>query len=115
MNLLRRAEFDDIERREGVLIQDMVAPAGVIQLLDHHAERDLVAGNSTVFLGDAHKTEARIAIRLGDLVRHVASLVHLFDDVLGEIPIAELANAFQEQLLLVGHSKVHGILLVRVS
>lgn len=110
LDLLGRAELHDVEHGERVLVQDVVAAARAVQLLDHEAQRDLVGRNAAVLLGNAHEAEAHIAVRLGDLVGHVLRLVHLLDDVLGEVPLAELAHALEQELLLVGQRKVHLVL-----
>ena len=109
--LLLGAELHDVEHRKRVLIEDVHATAAAIQLFDHEAEGNLVGRNSTIFLGDAHEAEAGIAIRLGDFLGHAVGLVHLLDDVLGEIAIAEFTHAFKQEFLFVGKSEIHYVLL----
>ena len=111
--LLFGAELHDVEHGQGVLIEDMHAASAVVKLLDHQAQRDFVSRDSAVLLRNTHQAKASVAICLGDLVGHAAVLVHFLHDVVGEIAIAELAHAFEQQLLLIGQSEIHCFLLVK--
>ena len=101
------AELHDVEHGQGVLIQDVHAAALVVQTLEHKADGHAIHRDSAVLLGDAHQTEAGIAVRLGDLLRHAVVFVHLLDNVLGEVTLAELVHAFEQHLLLIGQIEVH--------
>lgn len=105
--LLVGAELHDVEHRQGVLVEDMHAAGLLVQALDHEADGQTVGRDSAVLFGDAHEAETGIAVSFGDLVGHAALFVHLGDDVVGEVALAELVNALQQKLLLVGQIKVH--------
>ena len=51
--------------------------------------------------------EVAALMSFGDLLRHGVRLVHLVDDVLREIALAEFVDALQEQLLLVSQGEIH--------
>ena len=100
-------ELHDVEHGQGVLIQDVHAAALVIQTLEHKADGHAIHRDSAVLLGNAHQTETSVAISLGDLLRHAVILVHLLNDVLGEVALAELIHALEQHLLLIGQIEVH--------
>ena len=107
-------ELHDIEHGQGVLIQDVHAAALLVQALDHQADGHAIHRDSAVLLGNAHQTETSVAISLGDLLRHAVILVHLLNDVFGEVALAELIHALEQHLLLIGQIEVHLLSLARV-
>ena len=113
--LLFGAELHDVKHGQGVLIEDVHAASTVVKLLNHQAQRDFVSRDSAILLRNAHQAKASVAICLGDFVGHAAVLVHFLHDVVGEVAIAELTHAFEQQLLLIGQSEIHCFLLINVD
>lgn len=110
-NLLRRAESCKVIHGKTVRHERHRGACAAHKLFHHQGKCLSIGRNSAVLFGNEHVAETSLKIGLAHFVVHATILVPLFDALLGNPAIAELAKILEHELLFVSQFEIHSSLL----
>ena len=112
--LFRSAELSKVSASEHTGHERSHSAGELIKLLGHKTQGYVVSWNTANFFWKAHEWETSVTISILSFCGNLMVFVHLPYRLIVEIAISIFLEGFNKELLLVGKTKIHNLLLLLV-